>query len=286
MPTRRRVLAGLAAATATAASAAGYGFLVEPRRDPRVVTYSLSPPGWRSGQRLRIAVLSDWHAGDPGFPIMRVRSVVRATNDLKPDLICLLGDYCGGAGARGRLPPEDMARALADLQAPLGRYAIFGNHDYWDGIQPFRSAFVRARIPILENVRVKLGEGSSAFWLAGLASTLAIPRGNGRYEGLDDLPGTLEHVTDDAPVVLLVHEPDLFPQVPRRVSLTLAGHTHGGQVRLLGWSPVVPSAFGNRYAYGHVVEDGRHLIVSGGLGQSILPIRFGVPPEITVIDLG
>ena len=73
--------------------------------------------------------------------------------------------------------------------------------------------------------------------------------------------------------------------MPHRVSLTLSGHTHGGQVRVLGFSPMVPSRFGNRYAYGHIVEDNRHLIVSGGLGCSILPVRFGVPPEIVMVDL-
>ena len=96
-------------------------------------------------------------------------------------------------------------------------------------------------------------------------------RGNRKYfVGLDDLQGTLARVTDGAPVILLAHEPDIFPDVPERVSLTLSGHTHGGQVRLFGYSPVVPSRFGNRYAYGHVVEDDRHLIVSGGLGFSIV----------------
>ena len=104
--------------------------------------------------------------------------------------------------------------------------------------------------------------------------------------GLDDLDGTLAQVSDDAPVVLLAHEPDIFPRVPRRVSLTLSGHTHGGQVRFFGYAPVVPSRYGNRYAYGHVVEDGRNIIVSGGLGCSIMPVRFGVPPEIVVVDLG
>ncbi len=97
---------------------------------------------------------------------------------------------------------------------------------------------------------------------------------------------TLAKIRDDAPVVLLAHEPDIFPKVPWRVSLTLSGHTHGGQVRVFGYSPVVPSNFGNRYAYGHVVEDDRNLIVSGGLGFSGMPVRFGVRPEILQIDLG
>ncbi len=85
---------------------------------------------------------------------------------------------------------------------------------------------------------------------------------------------------------MLVHEPDAFVRMPDRIALTLSGHTHGGQVRIAGWSPVVPSEYGNRFAYGHVVEDGRHLIVSGGLGCSGLPIRIGVPPEIVMVELG
>lgn len=87
-------------------------------------------------------------------------------------------------------------------------------------------------------------------------------------------------------MILLAHEPDIFPDVPSRVALTISGHTHGGQVRLFGYSPVVPSRFGNRYAYGHVVEGGRNLVVSGGLGVAILPVRFGMRPEIVQIDLG
>ncbi len=70
-----------------------------------------------------------------------------------------------------------------------------------------------------------------------------------------------------------------------RVSLTLSGHTHGGQVRLFGYSPRVPSRFGNRFAYGHICEEDRNLIVSGGLGCSILPVRIGVPPEIVMVDV-
>ena len=93
-------------------------------------------------------------------------------------------------------------------------------------------------------------------------------------------------VQGDEPVLLMAHEPDIFPTVTERVSLTLSGHTHGGQIRIFGWSPVVPSRYKNRYAYGHVVEDGRHLLVSGGLGFSILPVRFGMPPEINFVEIG
>ena len=102
------------------------------------------------------------------------------------------------------------------------------------------------------------------------------------------MPKTLAQITDDTtPAILLAHEPDIFPKVPERFGLTLSGHTHGGQVKLpLIGRPIVPSRFGQRYAYGHVIEDERHLIVSGGLGLSNLPIRFGVPPEIVLLELG
>ena len=121
--------------------------------------------------------------------------------------------------------------------------------------------------------------------MAGLGDQLAFRLGNGRFQGVDDLPTTLAQILDDSPVILLAHEPDIFPEVPQAVALTLSGHMHGGQVRLFGWSPIVPSRYGNRYAYGHIHENHRDLVVSGGVGCSIAPVRFGVTPEITLVHL-
>ena len=193
---------------------------------------------------------------------------------------------------------SEVIPALTALKAPLGRYAILGNHEWWDDPRAQKArrgptiahrAFAATDIPLLENDAVRLVKDGRPFWLLGLGDQLAFHIARRRQEGVDDLPGTLAKVTDDAPAILLAHEPDIFPKVPRRVSLTLSGHTHGGQVRLFGWSPVVPSQYGNRYAYGHVVEGGRHLIVSGGLGTvsaGLAPVRFGVPPEIVLVTLG
>jgi len=142
-------------------------------------------------------------------------------------------------------------------------------------------ALEAAGIPVLSNSARRM----DGFWLAGVEDQLAIRQGDGRFQGLDDLPGTLAQITDDAPVILLAHEPDIFARITGRVALQLSGHTHGGQVRLFGWSPVVPSRYGNRYAYGHVREGGLDLVVTGGIGCSIAPVRFGMPPEITVVDL-
>jgi predicted MPP superfamily phosphohydrolase len=96
----------------------------------------------------------------------------------------------------------------------------------------------------------------------------------------------MAQIHDDAPLLLMAHEPDIFPRVSKRVALTVAGHTHGGQVAVAGFTPIVPSRFGSRYARGHIVEGDRNLIVSAGLGCSGAPIRFGVPPEIVLVELG
>jgi len=132
-------------------------------------------------------------------------------------------------------------------------------------------------IPSLEDTAVPLEHDGCAFWLAGVSDY---------WEGAHDIDAALAAVPKGAPTLLFTHNPDLFPEIPPRVALTIAGHTHGGQVYLPGIGrPVVPSKFGQRYAIGHVEEAGRHLFVSSGLGTSILPVRFLVPPEISVLTL-
>ena len=217
-----------------------------------------------------------------------IREVVNMANGLKSDLIVLLGDYIARYRfATERVPETAWAAEFARLRAPLGTWAILSNHDWWYDLAHVRSALTDARIPVLENKAVMLGGGGAPFWLAGIGDQLAYRLGRGRYRGVDDLSGTLAQLGTDDPVPLLVHEPDIFTRVPARVALTLAGHTHGGQIRLpLIWPAFVPSKYGTRFAYGHVIEDGRHLIVSGGLGTSIVPARLGVPPEIVQVRLG
>jgi predicted MPP superfamily phosphohydrolase len=220
--------------------------------------------------------------------LARVRQVVDLANAQNSDLIVLLGDFVATHRFVTEVVPHAVWSAeLARLRAPLGVYTILGNHDWWHGLSAVRGALAAAGIPVLENDAVKLGHAGEKFWLAGVGDQLAYPLGRGKFRGVDDLPGTLARLTDDDPAILLVHEPDIFPQVPDRFALTLAGHTHGGQVRVpFVWPNFVPSSYGARFAYGHVVEEGRHLIVSGGLGTSIAPVRLGVPPEILRIDLG
>jgi predicted MPP superfamily phosphohydrolase len=253
-----------------------------------VTNYRLNPPGWRQGQRLTITVIADLHAGGPNMGLARVEEVVRVANLLKSDLVVLLGDYFATHRFVTEVVPHAAwAGALAQLKAPLGVWSILGNHDWWYDVDGTRKALAAAGIPLLENETRLLGEAPQRFWLAGLGDQLAYRRGHRRFEGVDDLPGTMQRITTDDPVILLAHEPDIFTEVPGRVALTLAGHTHGGQIRIpLVWPSFVPSMYGARFAYGHIVEQGRHMVVSGGLGTAKVPLRLGVPPEIVRITLG
>ncbi|WP_455873774.1 metallophosphoesterase [Rhizobium yanglingense] len=300
MITRRGFLKILGGGLAGVVALGGYAFAYEPLARLNITRYALTPPGWTPGLKLRVVALADLHACEPWMSASRIAAICATANELRGDVTVMLGDYTSGMNMVTRyMHSSEWSEALATLRAPLGVHAILGNHDWWedkdaqenDGMKPFgHRALADVGIPVYSNRAVRLEKDGYGFWLAGLEDQLALLPGKrwGRTHmlGLDDLDGTLAQVSDDAPIILLAHEPDLFPRVPQRVSLTLSGHTHGGQIRLFGRSPVVPSRFGNRYAYGHVVEEGRNIIISGGLGCSIAPIRFGVPPEIVVVDLG
>lgn len=276
----------------------GYAFAVEPMRLLRTTTYRPQLADWPDDLNLRVVIMADLHACNPWMSLKRIAGLVDKVNAMEPDIILLLGDYVSGMHVvTSFINSVDWARELGNLKAPLGVHAVLGNHDWWED----RSAQKRGSGPtiageaikdvginLMENDALKIEKDGKHFWLAGLGDQLAfLPRSKfKRWQGADDLDATLAQVKDDAPIILMAHEPDIFPKVPRRVSLTLSGHTHGGQFNLLGWTPVVPSRYGSRYAYGHIVEDERDLIVSGGLGCSIIPMRFGSPPELVVLELG
>ncbi len=297
MISRRQFLRFTGGLGALGASTAAYGF-GEPVFRLRVARYDIAPPQWPAGFPLRIAVIADLHACDPWMSLDRIGAIVERANALKPDITVMLGDYVAGHRHVTRtVPASEWAPVLGGLKAPLGVHAILGNHDWWDdrtaqregqGPTVARRALEAAGIPVYENDARRLSQNGQPFWLAGLGDQLAyLPARRFRPVrriGVDDLAATLGKVTDDAPVILLAHEPDVAVRVPKRVALQLSGHTHGGQVRLFGWSPVVPTRY-EKFAYGHSREN-CDVIVSGGLGCSIMPFRLGVPPEITLVTLG
>ena len=290
---RRRLLLGSGVLAAGTAGLAGYAVAIEPAMTPVIRAYAPAPASWPERIALRIGVIADIHACQPWMTAERILAIAQQVNALQPDLIVILGDF--NAGHRlvtGPVMPAEWADALSGLTAPLGVFAILGNHDWWHGPVPgmpggpeeIRKALRQTRIALLENTAVSLTKDGQRFWLAGLADQMAHRIQRGWTRGADDLSGTLALVPEQDPVILLAHEPFVFPKVPSRVALTLCGHTHGGQVNLpIIGAPMTPT---RRYRYGHIVELGRHVIVSGGLGESGLPIRLGVPPELLCVDLG
>jgi len=295
--TRRRLLTGLGAFAATAGFA-GYATAFEAGWELALTSYALTPPRWPAGLDLKISVIADIHACYPWMSEERVGAIVDLANAQRPDLTVLLGDFvCTHRFVSGYVPPGAWAEQLARLQAPLGVYSILGNHDWWsaaiptdppDGSRSVRRALAEARIPLLENQSIQLARNGRPFWLIGLGDQLAR---NGRrlgLHGVDDLAGALREVDDDAPAILLAHEPYVFPRVPERIALTLCGHTHGGQINLpLLGSPFVRSPRGQKpYVYGVYSEGARQLVVSGGLGTSLAPVRILRPPEVVTLDLG
>jgi predicted MPP superfamily phosphohydrolase len=233
----------------------------------------LSLRNWRH-DGLRAGVMSDLHAGVPHAGLGAIRRAVDALNAREPDVHLLLGDYLDASQAwRRRLDPAAVAAELARLRAPLGTIAVIGNHDWLASGTRMWEELVAAGITVLEDDAVELG----GFWVAGLADM--------RYRR-PDIGRALRNVPHDAPVLVLSHDPDLFPLMPDRVALTLAGHTHGGQVAVpLLRRPMLPSRFGERYARGLIVEQGRQMLVTSGVGTSGLPIRFLAPPEVLCLTL-
>jgi predicted MPP superfamily phosphohydrolase len=288
---------GVSAITSSALALGAWAFLYEPSRFETVhYDIPLAVAGWgdadtptKNAPPLTIALLSDIHAGSPYFGLQTIERVVGAVNEARPDLVLLAGDYVVSGIPGGRfVPPEELAEVLRGLEAPLGVYAVLGNHDVWLDEARVERAFEAVGIALLSDEAIRLpvpvpaqepvtatDETRAGFWLVGLNDSLT---------SRPDVDQALSAIDDDAPVIAFTHNPDLFPRVPERVALTLAGHTHGGQVRLpfIG-TPVVPSKYGSRYARGLIVEEGRTLFVTSGLGTSIFPVRFGVPPEVAVL---
>jgi predicted MPP superfamily phosphohydrolase len=239
----------------------------------------LAIPRWPAAiGPLRIAAIADVHTGAPHVTLAALRAVVARTNAAHPDLVVLLGDYVIHGVVGGRfVPPEPTVAVLRQLRAPFGVFAVLGNHDWWyDGVR-VGHAFTDAGIPVLDDEAVSVSTRGGPLWIAGLGDAWTRPA---------SLRRALAAVPAGAPVILLTHNPDVFVSVPDRVLLTLAGHTHGGQVNLpLVGRLIVPSAYGPRFAIGHVREGARDLFVTPGIGTSIVPLRFRVPPEVSLLTV-
>lgn len=227
---------------------------------------------------MRIVIIADLHGGSAFVDVSKIRRVVDLANGSRPDLILLAGDYVshGSSGGLG-MPVNAIMRELRRLGAPLGVFAVSGNHDNWVDRVGIASALEGARIRVVDNKSVPIEGKHGRFYLVGIGDTAS---------GFDDRARAFAGVGAEDSAICLTHSPDAFPGLPESCRLTVAGHTHGGQVNLpIVGRLIVPSKFGQRYAAGLIHERGKWLFVSTGIGTSILPVRFGVPPEVSELDI-
>jgi len=276
-PKRLRIL--LSAVLLLLAFVVFWAFFIEPNRlVVREETIAIDNwPGALDG--FKIAVISDIHAGGSFIDDKKLHLIVDRTNQLHPELIVILGDYMSSNGwTSRRVEPEVFGPVLKNLSAPFGTYSVLGNHDAWYSAAKVRRGLEQNGIKVLDNEVLQIEARGVPLWLVGLGDlwTKRPPR----------IAQTVALVPQGQTMIALTHNPDIFPDLPERVPLLLAGHTHGGQVRLPFIGSVVQSSnFGERYERGHVFENNHHLFVTTGIGTSIVPVRFGVTPEIVLLTL-
>ena len=272
----RRLWIVAVAAIAMAALFAGFGFW-NARGDPVVHRASIALPRWPAGAPpVTVALISDVHAGGAAMDAARLARIAERIAVLKPDLVLIAGDFVSGhaPGSAAAVAPA-LTHALARIHPPLGTIAVLGNHDHWTGAAAVRGALNRAGVTVLVNEAVVRGP-------------LAIGGIDDEYTGHDRLPETLAQLRRlPGARVMVSHSPDIAPALPGDVALLFAGHTHCGQIVLPLWGAIaVPSAYGSRYLCGVIREGARATIVTGGLGTSLLPLRFGAPPDLWLVRLG
>src|SRR5215510_10872437 len=275
-PKRLRIL--LSAVLLLLAFVVFWAFFIEPNRLV-VREETIAIDNWpRALDGLRIAVISDIHAGGSFIDDKKLHTIVDRTNALHPELIVVLGDYMSSNGwTSRRIEPEVFGPVLKNFNAPFGTYSVLGNHDWWNNGFKVRAGLEQNGIKVLDNEVLQIQARGVPLWLVGLADL---------WTRSQQVEQTVAKVPEGQTMIALTHNPDIFPDLPERTPLLLAGHTHGGQVRfpLIG-SVVRSSVYGERYERGQVFENNHHLFVTTGIGTSIVPVRFGVTPEIVLLTI-
>ncbi len=245
-----------------------YCVVIEPNR-LEITTYQIQD---KSLANIKIVMAGDLHIKQ--YQSKKLDKIVDKINAQNPDIILLVGDYVSGHVENFTLPIETIAAQLGKLSAKYGTYCVLGNHDWWANGEKMTRELEKNNIKVLANSNVKVNIDGKDIYIAGV-------------EDLNTRKPNVYHALKGAknPTILLTHSPDLFPKIPESVNLTLAGHVHGGQIRIpfIG-AVVIPSKYGNRYSQGLIAEKDKKMIVTRGIGTSILPLRFNCSPEIVVIE--
>jgi len=259
---------------ATVAGFLGSRQLVVKRFDVRLPRL---PPAFEG---LRVVQVSDLHVGPhtPGAFLRRVAEKVRAEN---PDLIAITGDQVDDFSR----DVERFNEAFGELMAPLGAYAVAGNHDVYAGWPEVHRGLSEAGFIVLVNDAVSVERDGQRLWIAGTGDPAAKHWPGAEASAAPDIGRTLANVPEGEPVICLAHNPALWPGlVENGVDLTLSGHTHYGQFSIPGrnWSMATPFL---EHAMGHYRRGGSLLYINPGTNYWGIPFRIGAHPEITVLDL-
>lgn len=222
---------------------------------------------------VKIVFASDFHIKP--HQQKRLEKVVELINLENPNLVLSVGDFVSGHSKSMTMPIEDIAKSLGKIKSKYGFYTTLGNHDGWYGADYVAKNLEDNRIKVLNNKNTSIQINNKTVYIAGIEDLMT---------GKPDIYKALENTK--TPVILLTHTPDIFPKLQQSVNLVLAGHTHGGQVRLPLLGPIfTASSYGDKYSKGlTTTKNGNKMITTKGIGTSILPIRFNCVPEIIVIE--
>lgn len=221
---------------------------------------------------IRIVFVGDFHI-KPNQE-KRLKKVINTINKQNPDIVLSVGDFVSGHQENMTMPIEDIAKQLKNIKSKYGFYTVLGNHDWWQDGEHIKEILSKSGIIVLENSNKNIQINNKNIYISGVDDMMTRET---------DITSALANTKN--PTILLSHNPDIFPYIPQEVNLTLAGHTHGGQVRfpIIG-APIVPSYYGDLYSQGLIIENNKKMIVTKGIGNSILSIRFNCIPEIVVIE--